>query len=72
MIEIIEENNGDKLITLPNIDKRMAEEIMITYAKRGWFVDNKEELIQDIYFSSKSHVDIQFRLPKSIQNLKSH
>jgi hypothetical protein len=70
MIEVVIDTNGDKLVTLPNIDRRLAEEILTPYTRRGWFLENRDEVYQILYHSNTSHVTFKLRLPKMYQNLK--
>ncbi len=64
MSEIIEDANGNKFITLSNIDKKMAEEIIVTYSKRGWVVERTTELFNSVFNSDISHVTFTLKLPK--------
>ena len=64
MVEIIEDTNGDKFITLSNIDRRMAEEIIVNYSKRGWIVERSAELFNNLFNSDISHVTFTLKLPK--------
>ena len=67
MVDIVEDVNGDKLLTLTNIERIIAQDIVLSYIKRGWGVENAEELKKEIFFSDKRWVNITFRLDKKTQ-----